>query len=112
MYGDKQERDVARFFSLDPMTTVLAFRQANAGAITDGYDELLRIIKTFLFSTAECERGFKALNDVYKKAQSHLLGHMQCHFVSQYYGPPPSRVEYSKYAHEWLQNHLATISQN
>ena len=61
VYGDKQTRDAARFFSLDSMTTGLlgAFRQAKAHAIRDKYDELLKIIKTFPVSTTECERDAK-----------------------------------------------------
>ena len=67
IYGNKQARNDARLFSLDPVTTVLAFTQAKAGAFTGEYDELLRLIKTFPVSTAQRERGFSALNGVCTK---------------------------------------------
>ena len=65
------------------MTIVPVFKQAKAGANTDEYDELLRIIKTFPVSTGECERGLSALNDMCTKNRI-CMTTCNNHFVSQY----------------------------
>ena len=65
IYWDKEVRDVVNFFDLNLRSTILAFRLAKTDAIAVEYDEFLKIISTFPISTAECDRGFSELKDIF-----------------------------------------------
>ena len=70
--GDKKVKDVANFFILNPLETVMTFPSAKTGATIVEYNECLEIISIVSVSTAECERGFGALSDVSTKERNRL----------------------------------------
>ena len=113
VYGDKEVKDVANFFNRNPMETVMAFRSAKTGATTDEYNEFLEIISIFPVSTAECERGFSALNDICTKERNRICTNScSATLYINVNGPPLSRIDFAKYVHEWLKKHRSASSQD
>ena len=87
------------------MSTVLAFRHAKTCTNVLEYDEFLKIISTFSVSTAECKRGFSALNDICTR-ECNRICIITCNAVwfINVNGPPLLRVEFDKYLHNGLKN--------
>ena len=113
VYGDKEVKDVANFFNRNPMETVMAFRSAKTGATTDEYNEFLEIISIFPVSTAECERGFSALNDICTKECNRICTNScSATLFINVNGPPLSRIDFAKYVHEWLKKHRSASYQD
>ena len=110
----KEVKDIANFFFyFNPLSTVLAFRHVKTDANVVECDEFLKIIRTFLVSTAECVHGFCVLNDICTQERNRICM-ITCNaalFINVN-GPPLSQVDFGKYVHEWIKKHHSATSQD
>lgn len=112
-YGDKEVMDVSNFFGQDTMTTVSAFREAKSGLKVKEYENFIQMIDIFPVSTAECERGFSALNDIHTRERNRLsIRTCDAILFLNINGPPISRVDFSTYVYLWLKDHRSAKSQD
>ena len=113
IYGDREVMKVAEFFKQNVMNAVSSFREAKSGLDSSDFKEFCNVIKIFPVCTAECERGFSAMNDVFTKDRNRLSVNV-CNAVLflNINGPPITHVNFAKYVVDWLKSHRSARGQN
>ena len=112
-YGDREVMKVAEYFKQDSMNAVSSFREAKSGLDSSDFNEFCDVIKIFPVCTAECERGFSAMNDVFTKDRNRLSVNV-CDAVLflNINKPPINDVNFAKYVVDWLKVHRSARCQN
>lgn len=104
--GEKEVVELADRFRVDSRATVRAFRAFVEGygkMIPEDLKALLSSVGTIPVSTAECERGFSAMNLIITPARNSLsTSNVSALLFVKLVGLPLSKFEPLKYVKSWL----------
>lgn len=108
-YGQDEIRNLAKRLHLAPSLTADAFSDYvdNIGRrVPQNLEKLLRRLRVVPSSTAECERGFSAMNLICNDLRCRLsVPHMSALLFIKLEGPPLHQWNPSDYTRSWLRKH-------
>jgi len=108
-YGEQEVRQLCEHFSLPYGSTRDAYcdyKDSGGKQITQALKPLMHCVKTIPVSTAECERGFSAMNLIATDLRSVLLvKHISALMFIKINGPPLSQWRAENYVDTWLVRH-------
>ena len=108
-YGEEEVRLLCQRFRLSYATVRDAycdFKDSGGQQITRKFKALLNCINTIPVSTAECERGFSAMNVILSDTRSSLLiTHVSGLMFIRMHGPPLEVWKPHQYIRSWLRKH-------
>uniref|UniRef100_A0A667YKI2 HAT C-terminal dimerisation domain-containing protein n=1 Tax=Myripristis murdjan TaxID=586833 RepID=A0A667YKI2_9TELE len=107
-HGELQVKRLCRRFSLCEQQAVDGMRDflEHPDKEPESLIPLIRCMQTIPCSTAECERGFSLMNNVYTdKRSTLLLSNVSNLMMISINGPPLSLFEPSQYVTTWLRSH-------
>lgn len=98
--GEKEIRNIARRFHLYESESVVGIK------LKDTYSKFIKLTRTFTCSTAECERGFSAMNSIITDLRTKLIiPHTSNLMFISLNGPAVEDFNPEPYAVIWLKNH-------
>lgn len=108
-YGEEQLRLLCRRFGLHYSTARDAFsdfKDSGGRKIPLDLHPLMNAINTIPVSTAECERGFSAMNVIFGDHRAKLLiKHVSALMFVKLHGPPLQQWQPLRYVKSWLLKH-------
>jgi hypothetical protein len=104
-FGDREVQKLAEMCSLDAAAAIDEFRQykTNCKRIGSTLQKLLLCSHLFAISSAECERGFSAMNLNCTALRNQLdIATLSAVLFIKVNGPPPHQFDAEHYARQWL----------
>ena len=111
-FGGSQVKSLCHRFHMTQVinATIIVFEDFldNGGkkSVPEDLEPLLNCIKVIPCSSAECEKGFSAINNILTNSRSRLVVQRVSNLIIiKLHGPPVNLWKPEKYVRKWLRNH-------
>ena len=117
IYGEDEFRFLCEKLHIDERQSILGFREYrdtpdNRRCVPVGLQPLKAAIDTYVVSTAECERSFSLMNDIWTATRNSLTTPRVSDLVFiKAVGPPLSRFDLTDYVKTWIKRGRRTADE-